>query len=170
MDITSSLHQDSIHGVTDLDPKTPHQDPQKTCTRNSPWLQQGCMICSTPNTHICNLDVALNGSNASPTTHIRNLDVALNGRNASPITHIRNLDVALNGSKASLTTPTTADRPQPPINHHILNLTAMFQDAIQENDIFYLTAVNNQNTQVMSSNPDFALYDSSNLRAELKLN
>ena len=68
MDITTSLHKDSIHGVTDKDPETPHQDPQKTCTRNSPCLQQGCMICCTPITPIRNLNVALNGSNASPTS------------------------------------------------------------------------------------------------------
>ena len=68
MDITSSLHQDSIHGVTELDPETPNQNPQKTCTRKSPCLQQGFMICITPNNHIYNLDVALNGSNASLTS------------------------------------------------------------------------------------------------------
>ena len=116
------------------------------------------MICSTPKSHIRNLDEALNCSYASQTTHIRNLDVAFNSRNASPITHIRNLDVALNGSNASPTSPTIADRPQPPINH-ILNLTTMFQDAIQEKDIFKLTATNNYYTQAMNSNPDFALYD-----------
>ena len=110
MDITTSLHQDSIHGVIDQDPKTPHQDPQKTCTRNSPCLQQGCMICS------------------SPTTRIRNLNVALKASNASPIS------------------TTSANRPQPLINHHILTLTAMFQDAIQEQDIFKLTTANNQYT------------------------
>ena len=68
MDIASSLHQDSTHGVTDLDPETSCQDPQKTCTRNSPCLQQECMICSTPNNHILNLDVTLNSSNATPTS------------------------------------------------------------------------------------------------------
>ena len=68
MDITTSFHQDSIHGVIDLVPETPHQDPQKTCTRNSPCLQRGCMICNTLNTHIRNMNVALNGSNASPTS------------------------------------------------------------------------------------------------------
>ena len=50
---------------------------------------------------------------------------------STPTTHIRNLNVALNGSNASPTSPTNAGRPQPPINHHILTLTAMFQDAIQ---------------------------------------
>ena len=88
---------------------------------------------------------------------------------STPNNHIRNLDVALNGSNASLTSPTTADRPQPPINHHILTLTAMFQDAIQENDIFELTPANNQYTQAMNSNPDFSLYDHSNLRAVHKI-
>ena len=81
MDIPSSLHQDSIHGVTDLDPETPYQDPKKTCTRNSPCLQQGCMICSTPNNHIRNLNVAMNGSNASPTSP------ATSDRPQPPINH-----------------------------------------------------------------------------------
>ena len=68
MDIASSLHQDSIHEVTKLNPETPRQEPQKTCTRNSPCLQQRCMICSTPINQTRNLDVALNGSNALPTS------------------------------------------------------------------------------------------------------
>ena len=66
----SLLHQDSIHGVTNLDPETPRQDPQKICTRNSPCLQQGCIICSTRNNHIRNLDVALSCSNSTPTSLI----------------------------------------------------------------------------------------------------
>ena len=47
---------------------SPCQEPQKhtpeTYTRNSPCLQRGCMICSTPINHVCNL----NSSNAPPTT------------------------------------------------------------------------------------------------------
>ena len=76
---------------------------------------------------------------------------------------IRNLNVALNSSNASPTSLTLANRPQPPINHHILTLTAMFQNAIQENDIFELTTANNQYTKAMNSNPDFSLYGSFNL-------
>ena len=45
----------------------------------------------------------------------------------------------------------------------------MFQDAIQKNDIFKLTAANNQFTQAMNSNPDFSLYDRSNLHAVHKI-
>ena len=71
--------------------------------------------------------------------------------------HIRNLNVALNGSNNSPTTRAIADHPQPLINHHILTLTAMLQDAIQENDIFELTTANNQYTQAMNPNPDFSL-------------
>ena len=78
-------------------------------------------------------------------------------------THIRNLDVALKDINASPTSQTIANRPQPLINHHISTLTAMFQDAIQENDIFELTTANDQYTQAMSYNPDFSLYDCSNL-------
>ena len=69
MDIVTSLHQDSIHGVIDpTDTETPCQESQRTCTRNSPCLQQGCMICSTLINHIGNLDVALNSSIAPPTS------------------------------------------------------------------------------------------------------
>ena len=89
----------------------------------------------------------------------------MNRRNASPITHIRNLDVALNGSNASPTSPTIADRPQPPINHPILTLTAAFLDAIQENNIFELTAIYHLYKQSLKSNLDFFLYDRSNLQA-----
>ena len=60
-------------------------------------------------------------------------------------------------------------RPQLLTNHHILTLTAMFQDAIQENNIFKLTATNNQYAQSMKSNLDFLQYDCSNLRAAHKL-
>ena len=91
------------------------------------------MICSTQNTHICNLDVALNGSNGS------------------------------------LTSPTIADRPQPPINHPILILTPVFQDAIQENDIFVWTSIDHQYTQAMKSNLDFFHNDCSNLHALHKI-
>ena len=139
-DIASSLHQDSIHGVNNLDPETPHQDPQKTCTRNSTCLQQGCMICSTPNTHIHNLDVALNGSNASP---------------ASPTIADRPQPLI--------------NHPQPLINHTILILIAAFQKAIQENDNFKLTSVDHQYAQAMKYNLDFFLYDRSNLQAVHKI-
>ena len=128
MDVVTSLHQDSIHRVIDnID--TIDQEPQRTCTRNSPCLQQGCMICSTPINHVPNLDGALNSSNAPPT---------------------------------SLTTP---DRPQPPINHPILTLTAAFLNAIQENNIFELTTINHLYNQSLKSNLDFLLNDRSNLRA-----
>ena len=83
--------------------------------------------------------------------------------------HIHNLDVALNGSNDTPTSPTTTDRPQPLINHPILILTATFQDAIQENNIFELTSVNHQYTQAMKSNLDFLQYDCSNLRAVHKI-
>ena len=44
MDVVRSLQQDPINaGVIDpFNTKTPHQEPQKTCTRNLPCLQQGC--------------------------------------------------------------------------------------------------------------------------------
>ena len=120
MDVITSLHQDSIHGVI---------DPICTCTRNSPGLQQGCMICSTPINYVSNLDMAMNSSNAPPTSS------------------------------------TTADHPQPPINHLILTLTAGLQDAIQENDIIKLIIIDHLYRQTLKDNLDFFLYDRSNLRA-----
>ena len=51
MDVVTSLQPDPINGVVNpFNTKTPLQEPQKTCTRNLPCLQQGCMICSTPTT------------------------------------------------------------------------------------------------------------------------
>ena len=61
-----------------------------------------------------------------------------------PNNHIRNLNVALNCSNASPTSLTINDPPQPPTNHLIFNLTAMCQEAIQENDILKLTSANYQ--------------------------
>ena len=82
---------------------------------------------------------------------------------STPNIHIRNLDVALNCSNASPTSPTIADRTQPPINHPILILTTLFQDATQENDIFELTTVNHHYAQAMKSNLDLLQYVRSNL-------
>ena len=115
MDPTSNLHQDSIlQGfIKDINTETPRQDPQKTCTRNSPCLQQGCLTCSTPTNHVCNLDL-------SPTNHVRNLDVALNSINGPP------------NSATSLTSPTAAELPQPPTNHIISLLTTAYQLTIQD--------------------------------------
>ena len=70
MDVVDSLRPDSILEETNhLEAETPRQDPQRTCTRNLPCLQWGCMICNTPINHVRNLDLALNtdhGPQASP--------------------------------------------------------------------------------------------------------
>ena len=118
MDPALYLHQDSIlHGVIeDINTETPRQDPQKTCTRNLPYLQQGCLICSTPTNHVCNLDVSL-------TNHGRNLDVSLNNVNGPP------------NSATPLTSLSAVKLPQPTTYHAISILTAKFQLAIQLNDI-----------------------------------
>ena len=79
MDIVNSLCQDSILGDSDpLTTETPRQDPQRSCTRTSPRLQQGYLFCITPINHVHKIDMALNGSNASLINHIRNSDVDLN--------------------------------------------------------------------------------------------
>ena len=153
MDLASYLHQDSIlHGVIeDINTKTPRQDPQKTCTRNSPCLQQECLTCSTPTNHVRNLDVF-------PTNHVHNLDV-------SSTNHVCNLDVSLhniNGlpnSATFLTSPTVAELPQPPNNHPISNLTAVFQLAIQMNDINDLKLLHSLQDKIMKSSLDYINYD-----------
>ena len=66
MDPTTPLHQDGDTSATPL------QEPQKTCTRNTPCLLQGCMICRTPTNHVRNLDDALGtteDASASPSSN-----------------------------------------------------------------------------------------------------
>ena len=50
--------QDSATGVANK-PETPLLEIQKTCLRNSPCMQQGCLTCSTPTNHIRDLSDAL---------------------------------------------------------------------------------------------------------------
>ena len=59
------LRQDNILG--EINTETPHQEPQKMCTRNTPCLQQGCLFWSTPTSHVRNLGEDLDSSNASST-------------------------------------------------------------------------------------------------------
>ena len=142
MDPTSNLHQDSIlHGVIkDINTETPRQDPQKTCTRNSPCLQQGCLICSTPTNHVRNLDV-------SPTNHVRNLKVSLNNFNGPP------------NSTTSLTSPTADECPPPPINHPISSLTTALQRAIRQKNIVELKLLLKFHDDILHSSLDFIIYD-----------
>ena len=136
MDPASHLHQDSIlHGVIeDINTETPRQDSQKTCTRNSPCLQQRCLTCSTL------------------TNHVRNLDVSLN-----------NINGPLN-SATSLTSPTPAKLPLPPNDNIILLLTVAFQLAIQTNNIDELELLLHLHDETMKSNLDFIRYDRAALR------
>ena len=142
MDPALYLYQDSIlHGVIeDINPETPRQDPQKTCTRNSPCLQQGCLICSTLTNHVCNLNV-------SPTNHVRNLDVSLNNVNGPP------------NSATSLTSLTATEFPPPLINHPISTLTTALQHAIQQKNIAKF------HDDIMQSNLDFINYDCTTLQS-----
>ena len=64
---TNLPHQDSVDRATSL-PETPLPESQRTCLRNSPCLQQGCIICCAPTNHVCNLNAALDTTN-SPTTN-----------------------------------------------------------------------------------------------------
>ena len=86
----------------------------------------------------------------------------------TPLNHVRNLDAALNnndGSPDSPTSMTTTKSPLPPTNHHIQILTAAFQEAILDNNIFELTAVDLQYSSAMRNDQEFLKYD----RSELKL-
>ena len=60
-----SLHQDDVPGA--INPETPYQEPQKTCTRNKPCGLQGCLPCRTSSTHIRNLGADLDSCNTSST-------------------------------------------------------------------------------------------------------
>ena len=149
MDTATNLHQDIIlHGVIEINPEvnteTPHQDSQTTCTRNSPCLQQGCLICSTPTNHVRDLDV-------SPTNHVRNLNVSLNNINEQP------------NSANTITSPPAA-KPKPPSDHPIVRLTVTLQEAIQENDMLELECLIELSALAFSSDPEFATYDRSALR------
>ena len=136
MDSAPNLHQDSIlHGVTeDINTETPRQESQKTCTRNSPCLQQGCLTCSTPTNHVRNLDV-------SSTNHVRNLNVSLNNINEQT------------NSATSPTSLTAAEPLQPLINHAISTLTAPFQLAIQQKDIDKLKNLRNSGLYLLRQHP-----------------
>ena len=50
--------QDSDIGAANT-PETPLPEIQKTCLRNSPCMQQGCLTCSTPTNHVRDLSDAL---------------------------------------------------------------------------------------------------------------
>ena len=64
-DVTRPLSQDNILGA--INPDTPYQEPQKMCNRDTLCLQQGCLLCRTPSTHVRNPGADLNNSNASST-------------------------------------------------------------------------------------------------------
>ena len=68
---TNLPHQDYVGGATNL-PETPLPEFQRTCLRNSPCLQQGCMTCRTPTNHVLDLNAGLDANNStktnSPTT------------------------------------------------------------------------------------------------------
>ena len=50
--------QDSDTGAANT-PETPLPDLQKTCLRNSPCMQQGCLTCCTQTNHVRDLSDAL---------------------------------------------------------------------------------------------------------------
>ena len=116
-------------------PETPLPEMQKTCLRNSPCMQQGCLSCCTPHNHVRDLSDALD-------------DVTL----AATITK----------STANSSTIVRANsKPKPPPDHVIVSLTETFLDAIQENDIFDLECTMKLYAHAFSSNVEFTTYDTS---------
>ena len=125
---TNLPHQDSVDRATNL-PETQLPESQRTCLRNSPCLQQGCMIFRMPTNHVCDLNATMDATN-SPTTN--------------PIT--------------------TTKPPQSPPNHLIVHLTSMFGNAILENNVCKLEPAMKQYARAMTSDPEFVIYDRSDLR------
>ena len=125
-------------------PETPLPDLQKICLRNSPCLQQGCPTCCTQTNHVRDLSDALD-----------DVTPAASACKANAIT------IVLANTNNPTNRPT---KPLPPPDHIIVNLTEMFLDAIQENDILDLESAMKLNTLPSSSNLEFATYDLSALR------
>ena len=134
---TNLPHQDSVTGTTNL-PETPLPESQRTCLRNSPCFQQGCMTCGMPTNHVRDLNVKLNATNS--------INSNTNSTNTNSPTN----------------NPTTLAK-QPP-NHLTVNLTTLFRNAILENDVFKLDAVMKQYANAMTSDPEFMIYDHTDLR------
>ena len=65
--------QDSVAGASNQ-PETPLLGTQKTCLRNSPGMQQGCLTCSTPTNHVRNLIDALD--DVTPAATIANTNAS----------------------------------------------------------------------------------------------
>ena len=137
-------------------PETPLPEIQKTCLRNSPCMQQGCLTCSTPTNHVRDLSDALD--DVTPAGTIANT-------NASTIVPTKASRVQPASTNNSTNRPTV--KLQPPPDHIIVHLTEMFQDALQDNNIFKLECTMNLYAQVFSSNPEFATYDRSALLTAL---
>ena len=94
-------------------PETPLPEIQKTCLRNSPCMQQGCLTCSTPTNHVRDLSDALDDVTPAATVANASTIVLANASRVEP---------------ASINRPTT--KLQPPPDHIIVHLTEMFQEAL----------------------------------------
>ena len=94
---TNLPHQDFVTRATNL-PETPLPESQRTCLRNSPCFQQGCMTCRTPTDYFRDLNATLDATNSTNT----------NSSNTNSPTNNLN---------------TTA---KPPPNHLIVCLTSVF--------------------------------------------
>ena len=142
-------------------------------------MQQGCSTCSTPTNHVRDLndaldDITIASTNDSTKATINaSTNAIINATTKAPIIASTNPStqaiinassiVPSNASTNASTNISTAG-PQPPPNHLIMRLTAMFKNAIQDNDIFELEGTMKLYTLAFASNLDFALYNCSDLR------
>ena len=162
--------QDSVAGAPN-DPETPLPETQKTCLRNAPCMQQGCLTCSMPTNHVRDLSDALDdvtiastiNSTKATTNATTNASINSTTNASTNASTIVPTNASTNASTNFSTNQPTAKLQSPP-DHFIVRLTEVFQDAIQDNDIFELEAAMKQYTLAMTLNPEFVIYNCSELR------
>ena len=107
------------------------------------------MTCRTPTNHDRNLNVELDA-----TISINSITNSTNANTNSTNTNSTNTNSPTNN-------PTTLAKPPP--NHLIVNLTIVFRTAILENHVFELDTAMKQYTPAMTSDPEFMIYDCTDL-------
>ena len=140
---SAPLPQDSDTGAANT-PETPLPELQKTCLRNSPCMQQGCLTCCTPPNHVRDLSDALDDVTPIAT-----------------VTKTHGPTIVLANTNDPTNRPT---KPKPPPDHVIVSLTEMFLDAIQDNDLYEMNAAMKLHNIALASNLKFLNYDRSDLR------
>ena len=145
---TNLPHQDSVTGATNLT-ETILPESQRGCLRNSPCFQEGCMTCHTSTNPVRDLNVKLDATNSA--------NINANLTNANP----NSTNTNSTNTNSPINNPTTSAKPPP--NYLIVHLTSMFRNAILEKNIFKLDAALKQYTSAMTHDPEFVIYDRSDL-------